>query len=638
MTIRKKEFIYSALILLIAMTVIMILIEIPKIERDLKNNVKQDMIHTISAIINNFDNKLRVYASKESGNSLVDILENDPIMRSELESDLAMLISDDIKYSYVLFRDAKHKYRFILDGSTHDKSDLGMKFDIEDPAWDKAYQTHQPQLFEQKKLHSLWLTYLKPIVIDNKVQGVIAVDFSLDKHQHITDIVKPLHKYIWIFLALLGVGIIISGVQFLLYRLSQKRVYLDPLTGLYNRNFFNDVISSIDYQKYAIVMMDLDKFKIINDTYGHDIGDEVLKSVSASLKTSIQQNDKLIRYGGEEFLLYISMHDLDHADVAKILDQVRKNIESISIRTGIITINPTISIGVNSYTSHFKSEHDAIAMADKMLYQAKQTGRNKICIYTPSKLLPENSIHFLNVHHVKEAIEEKRIFCEYQPIVNLEINEIIGYEALVRIRDHDGKIYYPGMFLSNIAHSNIYKELTMELLRINFTKVHDEQCYISINLNITDILDDDIYNTIINHLTRTKREAEYLTFELLEEEQITNLEELKKRVDTIRTTGSKISLDDFGSGYSNFSHIFALNVDTIKIDGSLIKDINTSEISYKLVESIVAFAFASEKKVIAEYIHSFEVMEIVKKLGILHGQGFYLGKPSETLATASAHF
>lgn len=396
-------------------------------------------------------------------------------------------------------------------------------------------------------------------------------------------------------------------------------------------------ISTVDYQKYAIAMMDLDKFKIINDTYGHDIGDEVLKSVSAVLKSSIREYDKLIRYGGEEFLLYIAMRDLNHHEINELLNRIRQNIEAISIQTGLITIHPTISIGINSYTSHFKSEHDAISMADKMLYQAKQTGRNKITAHIPNKAVTENSIHFLSVHHVKEAIEEKRIFCEYQPIVHLGINQIIGYEALIRIRDRDSKIYYPGMFLSNIAHSNVYKELTMELLRMNFKKVQDERCCLSINLNITDILDDDIYHIIINHLTNTDEDAEYLTFELLEEEQITNLDELKKRVDSIRTAGSKISLDDFGSGYSNFSHVFALNVDTIKIDGSLIKDIASSEISYKLVESIVAFALASEKKVIAEYIHSLEILEIVKKLGISHGQGFYLGKPSETLAITSAH-
>lgn len=367
------------------MTATMILIEIPKIESDLKNNIKQNMVHTVGSIIDNFDHKLKVYVSKHPGKTLKDMLENDPGMRSEFESDLAMVISNDIKYSYVLFRDAKHKYRFLLDGARQDKSEFGMKFDIEGPAWDKAYKTRQPQLFEQKNLHSLWLTYLKPIVIDDKVQGVIAIDFSPIGQQHITEIVQPLHKYIWIFLALLGIGIIISGIQFFLYYLSQKRVYLDPLTGLYNRNFFNDFISSIDYQKYAIAMMDLDKFKIINDTYGHDIGDAVLEAVSASLKTSIREYDKLIRYGGEEFLLYISIRDLNHNGVNEILNRVRENVESISIKTGHNTIHPTISIGVNNYTSHFKSERDAISMADKMLYQAKQTGRNKVTAYVPNK-------------------------------------------------------------------------------------------------------------------------------------------------------------------------------------------------------------------------------------------------------------
>lgn len=638
MIIRKKEFIYSALIILVVMAITMILIEIPIIERDLKNNVRKDMVYTISSIVNNFDQKLRIYSSKHPNQTLDNILKNDPDLRSELESDLAMLVTEDIKYSYVLFRDQKHKFRFMLDGSTQDKSPFGMKFDTENTAWNRAYESKKSQLIEQKNLSHLWLTYLEPIVIDNKVQGVIAIDFSLEGRQHIIDIIEPLHKYVVIFLVLLVLGILISGVQFVLYWLSQKRVYLDPLTGLYNRNFFNDIISTVDYQKYAIAMMDLDKFKVINDTYGHDVGDDVLRSVSAVLKSSIREYDKLIRYGGEEFLLYISMRDLDHSGANEILNRLRENVESVSVKTGLITIHPTISIGLNTYTFHFKSEHDAISMADKMLYKAKQTGRNKVTAYIPNQDVPEQSMHFLNVHHVKEAIEEKRVFCEYQPIVHLGLNQIVGYEALVRIRDHDGKTLYPGMFLPNIANSNIYKELTLELLRMNFKKVHDERSSISVNLNITDILDDDIYNAIITHLKNFQEDAQYLTFELLEEEQITNLDNLQKRVESLHTMGSKISLDDFGSGYSNFSHIFSLDVDVIKIDGSLIKDIDTSEISYKIVESIIGFALASNKKVIAEYIHSSEVLEIVKKLGISHGQGFYLGKPNEVLATHTAHF
>lgn len=636
MKMQRKELFFALIAGITFLIVIMIILEIPKIERDLKNNVKNDMVRSISSIVDNFDNKLHTYVSKYPYQTLVDILKNNPDLRNELESDLSIIISDDIKYSYVLYRDQENKFRFMLDGSTQDKAEFGRKFDIEDQVWQRAYDTHQPQLINQKSVYSLWLTYLKPIVIDNKVEGIIAVDFSLDGHKHIIEIVEPLHKYVWVFLSLLGVGVLLSGVQFLLYRLSQKRVYLDPLTGLYNRNFFNDLISSIDYQKYAIAMMDLDKFKVINDTYGHEIGDDVLKKVSNVLKSSIREYDKLIRYGGEEFLLYISMRDLDHTDVVDILNRVRQNVQAINITTGLITIHPTISIGLNTYTSHFKSEHDAISMADKMLYTAKQTGRNKISAYIPNQTAKDPSIHMLNVHHVKEAIEEKRIFCEYQPIVHLESNQIIGYEALVRIRDRNGEVLYPGIFLPNILHSNIYKELTMVILQMSFQKVHTQQCSLSVNLNITDILDDDIYAAVKNYLDRNIEDARFITFELLEEEQITNFETLKERITALHSLGSKISLDDFGSGYSNFNHIFALDVDVIKIDGSLIKNIDTSEISYKLVEAIVAFAKASGKIVVAEYIHSSKILEIVKKLNIDYGQGFHLGKPSEMLSTKPA--
>lgn len=631
MKFAKKELIYVFMAIVTAIILLLIILEIPKIQRDLQQNVEDEMVLTISSIIDNFQDELRTIAAEHPGKTISEILKEDPAARLELEKQLSLLIAKDIKYGYVLFRDHNNKFRFMLDGALRDKVEFGRKFDIDDSAWERAYRTRQPQLIKHQKIRSLWTTYLKPIVINNEVQGIVAADFSLEGHENVVDIIKPLQKYVWIFLGLTILGMIVSGLQYLLYRLSQQRVYIDPLTGIYNRNFLNDMIKTLDFHKYAIAMLDLDKFKVINDTYGHNIGDEVLRNVAEALKSSIREEDKLIRYGGEEFILFLSMRDLTHDGLIAILQRLRRNVESLSIQTGRISISPTISIGLNSYASYFKNEHDAISMADKMLYDAKRTGRNKVVAYTPLKAVDEHSIHFLNVHHVKEAIEEKRLFCEYQPIVQLDTHKIVGHEALIRIRDRNGKVLYPGMFLPNIANSNVYKELTLELLRMNFQKVQNEYCYISINLNITDILDDDIYQAIFEQLFNTKGIAGYFTFELLEEEQITNLELLKERIGSIRSFGSKISIDDFGTGYSNFSHIFALDVDIIKIDGSLVKNIDSSVISRKLVESIVAFAEASHKKVVAEFIHSREILDIIKELNIAYGQGFYLGKPNESL-------
>ncbi len=184
------------------------------------------------------------------------------------------------------------------------------------------------------------------------------------------------------------------------------------------------------------------------------------------------------------------------------------------------------------------------------------------------------------------------------------------------------------MFLPQIAQCNIYKELTLELLRMNFETIRERRCAISLNLNLTDLLDDDIYHTIHNRLGEAQSDARLCTFELLEEEQITDLPLLQSRIASLRALGATISIDDFGTGYSNFTHLFALDIDVIKIDGSLIRDIHTSEVSRKLVESIVAFARASGKRITAEFIHSAEVLEHVRSLGITHGQGFYLGKPA----------
>lgn len=628
----KNTFIYGFMLIFVATIFLLIIIEIPKIQRNLQQNVQNDMIQTVGSILHNFEKELHLISLRHPGKKLDEILKNDPALASTLEAQLSLLVSDDIKYIYVLYRDHNEKFRFMLDGSTQDKSPLGMKFDIEDNIWVKAYTVGQPQIIKQTDLSPLWITYLKPIVIDNKVQGIIATDFSLSSHQHILKIIQPLQTYLWIFLGFILLGGTISVFQFVLLRLSQKRVFIDPLTGIYNRNFLNDMIAEMDFHKYAVAMLDLDKFKIINDTYGHEAGDEVLRAVAATLQTSIREYDKLIRYGGEEFILFISMRNTGAEEVARIMERIRSNVEALSVPIGSITVNPTISIGLNPFTTHFKNEHDAISIADKMLYEAKRTGRNKVVTYSLSSLNNDSSNTLFNVHHVKEAIEEERLFCEYQPIVDLRTYQIVGYEALIRIRGTDGKTIYPGSFLPKIARSNIYKEMTNALLRMNFHKAHDEQRFISINLNITDILDDDIYQTILNHLENAGEEAGYFTFELLEEEQITNLELLKQRIARIRTFKAKISIDDFGSGYSNFSHIFALDIDVIKIDGSLIKNIDTSPISKKLVESIIAFADASGKRIVAEYIHSPQVLEIVKELGISYGQGFYLAKPQEKFA------
>lgn len=628
----KNIFAYVLIALLIAAALVLIVLEIPKIEQNLQKNIQHDMVRSIRSILQNFQNELRLIALRHPDQTLSEILKNDPQLSSDLEAQLSLLIGSDIQYIYVLYRDSNGKFRFMLDGSTVDKSPIGMKFDIENNAWEKAFSTRKPQLIEQTELTPLWITYLDPIVINDQVSGIIAIDFSMSGHQHILEIIQPLQKYLWIFLGLIVMGGVVSSVQLLLLRYSQKRVYIDPLTGIYNRNFLNDMISTIDFHKYAIAMLDLDKFKNVNDTYGHEAGDSILRAVAETLQSSIREYDKLIRYGGEEFILFISMRDIGADDITNIMERIRGNVESISVSIGSIRISPTISIGLNPFTSHFKNEHDAISVADKMLYEAKRSGRNKVVSYTLSSLDNEPSGSILNVHHVKEAIEDNRIFCEYQPIVDLHTYQIVGYEALVRIRGIDGNTFYPSSFLPKIAQSNIYKEMTKTLLQMNFQKAHEERRCISINLNINDILDDDIYHTILAYLESSDDEAGFFTFELLEEEQITDLELLKQRIAQIRFYKAKISIDDFGTGYSNFSHIFALDIDVIKIDGSLIRNIDTSSISRKLVESIIAFADASGKQIVAEFIHSPQVLKIVKELGISYGQGFYLAKPQENLA------
>jgi len=631
MNLFKQGYIFGGIDILTAFFMLFIITEIPKIQNELKNNVQEDMVRTISSILNNFQNQLVTISKKNPSRSLKEILENNPSIRNELENQLSLVAAEDIKYIYVLYKDEKGKFRFMLDGATEGRTEFGRKFDIENDGWEISYKTQEPLLITQKEL-SLWITYLQPIVIDGNIEGIIAADFSLDGHKHILDIVAPLEKYVWIFMIIMLIGILVSVSQYILYQLSQRRVYIDPLTGLNNRNFLNDFIKTFNFQKYAIAMLDLDHFKLINDTYGHEAGDLVLIEIASTLKKSIREYDHLIRYGGEEFILFIAMRDSDQYSLMEMMERIRINVESLSIQIESVIVRPTISIGLNPYTDYFKNEFDAISIADKMLYNAKHKGRNRVISYSPEMDSDGLLSNQLNIHEVKVALEENRIFCEYQPIVDMQKHEIAGYEALVRIRSKDGAVIYPGMFLPNILKSNVYKQLTKTVLQICFETAMTHHVHVSVNLNVTDILDDDIYSLITDFLTQNTEHASLMTFELLEEEKITGIDILQNRTHTFQKLGAHVSIDDFGSGYSNFSHLFSFAIDVIKIDGSLIRNIDTSPIAKKLVQSIVAFAQTSNKKVIAEFVHSKTVMEIVKEAGVIYGQGYYFAKPSENLA------
>ena len=354
------------------------------------------------------------------------------------------------------------------------------------------------------------------------------------------------------------------------------------------------------------------------------------------IKSSIRDIDILIRYGGEEFLLLI--HNRYSNNISSdICERVRENIHSHIFSYENNKIDMQISIGVYDNPAKEKNLNEAIKIADKMLYIAKKEGRNRIINYNETS---DNTIlsKSIDIEFVKQALYDNRVICFYQPIYDHNSKNIIKYEALVRIIDKNDEIIPPIYFLPGLKHTNIHYKLTQRILSVVFDKFKDSKESVSININFSDLINEDIENTITETFTANPYLASRVTFEILESDDIENIVLFKEKINLLHSFNAKVSIDDFGSGYSNFKTILDIEANFLKIDGSLVKNIDKNRKDFRVVKSIVHFAKEANMQTIAEFVHSKEVYEKLKELGVDYMQGYYIAQPSEKLITKEALF
>ncbi|MCD6172226.1 MAG: EAL domain-containing protein, partial [Sulfurimonas sp.] len=313
----------------------------------------------------------------------------------------------------------------------------------------------------------------------------------------------------------------------------------------------------------------------------------------------------------------------------KICEGIRKNISNNKFIYDYNEIQVHISIGIHEHPHLEKNLNEAIKIADKMLYIAKSKGRNRVINYIDSK--KDIHVKSKNLNFVKDAIEENRVTCLFQPIYNYHNKTILKYEALVRIIDKHGEIISPIFFLEDLKHTNIHYKLTQRILFIIFEKFKDNDKHVSINLNFSDLINEDIENTIVDTFKKNPDLASRVTIEILESDEIKNIPLFKEKIELMHLYCAQVSIDDFGSGYSNFKTILDIEANFLKIDGSLIKNIDTNEKDFKVVKSIIHFAREANMKTIAEFVHSQDVYEKLLPLDLDYMQGYYISKPSPTL-------
>lgn len=399
---------------------------------------------------------------------------------------------------------------------------------------------------------------------------------------------------------------------------SLKLAYYDQLTGLPNRQ---KIVADMDHINPSVcVIFNIDDFKEINDFYGIETGDNILNQVGHWFS---KMNFSPYRISGDEFaiLLYenFTWHDLRNR-IKALMSLLEEKI--FLVRNETINIRMTVGAAIG----HSK----LLTRADIALNRAKKD-KTSIALYAEHENIEETYRSNMRMSAaIRIALAQKRIICHYQPIVNITTGEINKYETLVRMVDNDGHTIFPGSFLSIAKKTKLYPQITIEVVNQACALFAHRNEEFSINLSDSDIRNPHIVNEIIHTITKTGT-ASRIVFEILESEGIENYEEVVEFINTVKALGAKIAIDDFGTGYSNFENILMLNVDYIKIDGSLIQGITDNPRHHIVVETIVSFAHKIGAKTIAEFVSSEAIYDVVKELGIDYSQGYYTGKPEEII-------
>ena len=396
-----------------------------------------------------------------------------------------------------------------------------------------------------------------------------------------------------------------------------RKYFYDHLTGL--PNIFKLRQDLLDYQNVTLIDVTIDDFKSINSFYGFLVGDYTLEQIAHTLQ-NISDAD-VYKMPGGEFVLLLHRH-FSYYDLKDYLDKFYEELSRINILYADVYITLDFTIGAVTATSI-----DNILSKLSMALDFAQKNRLPYFIYE-EKLEFESDYreNIAIVTKIREAIREDRIVAYYQPIVDNDSGKVVKYETLARLVNAKGEVLAPDQFLQISKKTKNYSEITKKMMRSSFEMFADTEYEFSINISIDDVINQDTYDFIIESL-RSCTFSERVVFELVESDAMSDIDRVLEFVKEVKRYGAKISIDDFGSGYSNFFMLTKMKVDYIKIDGSLISSIDQHYSSWLVVESIVEFAKKLKVRTIAEYVYSSTIFSKVKELGIEYSQGFYIDKP-----------
>ncbi len=424
------------------------------------------------------------------------------------------------------------------------------------------------------------------------------------------------------------------------HKLSKKKLeyqaHYDLQTGLPNRAYFNERLSKTiqlakkHHKKMAVMFLDLDRFKKINDTLGHKAGDSLLKNFAKRFKSSLPKNGFVARWGGDEFtVLLTEIENIEEASkiARRILQEVKKPFE-IEGQAFYVTS----SIGIAIYPENGKEVDTLIKNADSALYLAKRNGRNNYRFYSPSiqvksseSLKLENSLH--------TALENQEFLLYYQPQMNLKTKEICGFEALLRWNHPEKGLISPNRFIPIAEDTGLIIPIGEWILKtacnqmLTWQKAAFPFGKISVNISARQFQQSNFVVKIAEILKETNFNPEYLELEITETTVIENVDYVIKTLKQLLRLGVSISMDDFGTGYSSLSYLKKFPFHTIKIDRSFVNDLKDNSKDQEIISAVIAIGHCLKMKVIAEGVETIDQRELLHSLNCDEIQGYWLSKP-----------
>lgn len=409
----------------------------------------------------------------------------------------------------------------------------------------------------------------------------------------------------------------------------------DCLTGLPNRALLNDrlersiALASRQGKKIALMYLDLDHFKHINDSLGHVIGDQLLQSIAKRLNACVRLSDTVSRQGGDEFMVLLA--DVEDAGTAVIIAQKLMDAMAQPHLIGIHRLHVTLSIGISLYPDDGRDIESVVRNADTAMYHAKKSGRNNYQVFTP-----DMKIRAIKRQSVKQAlyyaIEQSRFVLHYQPKVNLQTGAITGAEALVRWQRSNHRLAYPTQFVSIAEDCGLIVPIGQwvlgEACRQTQTWLREglNIGQMAVNISAVEFRNRDFLAGVRHILTDTGLDPQHLTFELTESGMMHDTQQTMETLHALKDLGAQIAIDDFGTGYSSLSYLRSFPIDELKIDQSFVQDID-GDTGDAIVSAVIAIGKSLKQRVVAEGIETREQLAFLQSQHCAEGQGYYFGHP-----------